>query len=449
MKSLYPATVYDRHAPIRSFWETTVYPLPPQQTPPLTHSTTCDTAIIGAGITGLSAALHLAQQGEQVSVLEAGTPGWGASGRNGGFCCVGATLLSETDLIRHFGLAETQRFFEAQREAIALVQQLTETHHLSVDRQGEGEIQIAHRASRWAELKEKYDFFKSIAQYPCELLSPDDLRTLGVATAEQYGGFWQKLGFGLNPLKYSRGLATAAIEKGISLYAHSPVVAWEKDAEGWHLLQTPGGQVRSRRVVLATNAYTPESLHTELRGRVLPIFSQIITTRPLTLAEREAQGWHTDTPVFDTRHLLFYFRMLADGRFLMGTRGDMAGTLEARDRITRHLQRHFQHLFPSWQHVEISHVWNGLLCATYRLTPHIGCWEPDPSVFYALGYHGNGVAFATWSGRAIAHLITQTLQPTDLCAPLRQPLQPFPLPGLRLWYLRATSALYSLQDRTF
>jgi glycine/D-amino acid oxidase-like deaminating enzyme len=327
-----------------------------------------------------------------------------------------------------------------------LVRQLADEYSFAIDPQGEGEIEVAHRPSRWADLQKAYAFYRDIADFPCQLWSRHELAEQGLPSPEFHGALWQGVGFGLNPLKYSLGLAEAACDQGVSLYAHSPVEAWEKGADGYHRLQTPGGVVRSPQVIIATNAYTTENLHPSVNGCVLPILSQIFTTRPLTPAEQAAQGWHTDTPIYDSRQTLYYFRILPDGRFLIGTRGDLWGTMAARDRVTEKMHQHFQRMFPAWREVEISHVWNGLLGATRALAPHVGVWPEDPTVFYALAYHGNGVAAATWSGRAAAQLATQHLRPEDLCAPFRQPLQAFPLPSLRLWYLRSACLAYQVQD---
>lgn len=443
MPRLYDTSLYDRTRPVGSFWETTV-PSPPVD-PTLSHTLHCDTAIIGSGFTGLSAALHLAEAGEQVCILEAGTPGWGASGRNGGFCCVGSTRLSEEELLQRFGRDETYRFFQHQRDGVELVRHLAHQYNLSIDPQGDGEIQVAHRPSRQTNLENQYAFFKDVAEYPCALWTPEELTEKAFQSLEAHGALWLGVGFGLNPMKYVRGLATVVRERAIALYAHTPVEAWEK-VDGKHQLHTPEGTVVARRVLIATNGYTSESVFPAFEGRLLPVMSNILTTRPLTPEELAAQGWHTETPVFNTRNLLFYFRLLADGRFLFGGRGGMVGSQRESDRRRRHLTQQFRRVFPAWREVEITHFWNGLACTSANLTPHIGNFSEDPSVFYALAYHGNGVAAATWSGRAIAHIMTGRANLTDFSAVYRQPLKAFPLPALRMWYLRSMYTLYALQD---
>lgn len=441
MTRLYDPVVYDRTLPIGSYWETTIAP---QRFFPFEQDQTCEVAIIGGGITGLSAALHLARDGVEVCLLEAGVPGWGASGRNGGFCCVGATRLSNAALIRQFGLPETQRYFQTQRQAVELVQQLATQEQLAIDIQGEGCIQVAHHRSRWRELQAEFEFLTSVAGYDCALWSAAELGDRGLHH-QAFGALWVGVGFGLNPSKYTRGLAEAATRHGARLYAHSAVQAWEKVA-GWHLLHTVGGTLKARSVIVATNGYTEDQLHPDLGDRLLPVLSNIITTRPLTPAELAAQGWHCETPVWDTRHLLFYYRLLKDGRFLLGSRGGTTGTLPERDRQRRQMIDRFGQMFPAWKDIEVTHFWSGLVALSANLTPHIGHFSADPTVSYGLAYHGNGVATGTWSGQTLAHLLTHKTTIDSLCPIVTQPLRRFPLPALRLWYLRSSYLAYQIQD---
>jgi glycine/D-amino acid oxidase-like deaminating enzyme len=246
-------------------------------------------------------------------------------------------------------------------------------------------------------------------------------------------------------MKYTLGLAKAAQRRGVNIYPQSAVVAWEKQGSS-HLLRTSDGILKADHVIVATNGYTEDSLHSSFRYRLLPVLSNIITTRPLTIAEREAQGWQTKTPVYDTRKLLFYYRLLPDGRFLLGGRGGTVGSVLERDRWQQWMQRRLGEMFPAWKDVEITHFWNGLVCLSPRLTPHVGSLAEDPSVFYALAYHGSGVAGGTWSGRAIARLVAGQQTVEDLCAVFRQPLQRFPLPQLRIWSLRAAYFLANWLD---
>ncbi|MGJ3252100.1 MAG: NAD(P)/FAD-dependent oxidoreductase [Elainellaceae cyanobacterium] len=445
MSSLYASDVYDRTHPIDSYWQSTVDSLDEGFTP-LGGTDTCDIAIIGAGITGLTAALHLVREyGADVRVIEAGHPGWGASGRNGGFCCVGSTKLSDSELLQKFGHAETRRFYHAQRQGTELVQSLASQENIDIEAQGSGEIRVAHRQSRWQMLNDEYDFLTNVAQYPCELWSRSDLADQGFQSADAHAALRVGVGFGLNPLKYSLGLAAAVHRRGGVIYARSPVEVWEKTS-AWHQLHTPGGTLNARHVIIATNGYTQDSLHHRLGDRLLPILSSIIVTRPLTQTERHNQGWHTETPIYDTRHLLFYYRLLPDGRCLFGSRVGTRGTFQERDRHRQWMIHRFADMFPAWRDVEITHSWDGLICVSAALTPHIGHLPDDSTVFYSLAYHGNGVAAATWCGQLVARLAVGDIQPDQLCAVYKQPLKKFVLPALRIWYLRSLYTAYQVKD---
>lgn len=445
MTELYKADLYDRHRPVGSFWASTVTPPNPSDYPQLTTDAGSEVAIIGGGITGLSAALHLAEMGVQVRVLEAALPGWGASGRNGGFCCIGSTARSGEGLLKTFGRSATQQFYQHQRDAAEQVHHLAQTESLDIDVQGEGEIKVAHHPSRMPHLETEMAFYEEVAGYPCELWSQKDFGDRAYHSPTAHGALWVKVGFGLNPMKYSLGLARAAQRKGVVIHSQSPVTAWEK-ANGWHYLHTSTGSVRAQRVLIATNGYTEDAIHPQLRNRILPVISHIFTTRPLTTEERAAQGWQTETPLFNTRTLLSYFRLLKDGRILFGQRGDTVGSVEARDRYQQQVLQHFHRMFPAWRNVEVTHVWNGLMGFSLNLTPYIGFLEDDRSVACALAYHGNGIAAGTWSGRAIARLMGDRMQPEEISPIYRQPLKAFPLPGLRIQYLRAACRLFRLQD---
>ena len=445
MTELYKAELYDRHRPVSSFWASTVTPPSHHDYPPLTTDTDSEVAIIGGGITGLSAALHLAEMGVQVRVLEAAWPGWGASGRNGGFCCIGSTARSGKEVLHKFGRNATQQFYHHQREATELVRHLAQTESMAIDIQGEGEIKVAHYPSRLSYLEHELAFYEEVADYPCELWSQKDLRDRAFHSPLAHGALWVKVGFGLNPLKYSLALADAAKHKGATLHSQSPVTAWEK-ADGWHRLRTPTGSVRAKQVLIATNGYTQDSIHPTLQGRLLPVISHIFTTRPLTAEERDAHGWHTEIPLYNTRTMLSYFRLLKDGRILFGQRGDTVGSLAARDRYQKKILRHFHEMFPAWQHLDVTHVWNGLMGFSFNLTPYIGFLDGDRTVACALAYHGNGVAAGTWSGRTAALLMGDRITPDAISPVYRQPLKAFPLPGLRIQYLHAACSLFRLQD---
>ncbi|MCJ2544068.1 NAD(P)/FAD-dependent oxidoreductase [Thermostichus vulcanus] len=433
-KALYPPSTYDPALPVGSYWDTTLADLSWRDPAPLQQDVSCDVAILGGGLTGLSAALHLARDHHiQAHLLEAGSLGWGASGRNGGFCGVGASNLSHAGMVKRVGQAETERYYQDQRQAVEGVLALAEAEGFSVDPQGQGCYVVAHRPQSWRELEADHLIYTQVAGYPARLLTAAELREQGFNSQENYGALHIGVGFGLNPLKLTQGLAESARQRGAQLYSRSPVLAWEK-VGSWHLWHTAGGVLRAKQVIVATNGYTPEALHPTLQGSLLPVLSNILVTRPLTASEKEAQGWWDPTPLYDTRRLLFYYRLLPDGRLLFGGRGGTRDTPAERQRLRDWMTQRLYTLFPAWQGVEIEHFWNGLACVSRQLHPHIGCSSADPSLWYGLAYHGSGVATAVWAGQKLAQESAGI--PAQMSALFRQPLRSFPWPGLRLHYLR-------------
>src|SRR5262245_24976615 len=194
---------FDR--PVASFWEATARALAIATTP-LVGDAQCDVAVIGAGYTGLSAALRLkAEYGMDVRVLEAGEPGWGASGRNGGFSCIGCHKRSYASLIRSYGLEETRRFYATMKDAIARVHDLCQSHDIDAWIHEGGEISLAHLPNRWAELAEERDLMARLFGEKLELLTVDELKVQGLWAPSFHGGIRNDVGFSIHPLNYVRG----------------------------------------------------------------------------------------------------------------------------------------------------------------------------------------------------------------------------------------------------
>lgn len=404
----------------------------------------CDVAVVGGGYTGLSAALHLQRDHHlSVRVLEAGQPGWGASGRNGGFCCIGGAKLSYAAMIRRFGEEETRRFVNVQQEAIALVEQLASQEQVELNPRGEGgEVCLAHRPNRARPLQEEAAFLNRTFGIGAHWLAPGELAARGLGTS-LHGGLYSPLGFGLHPLNYARSLAGAAIRHGAILHGRSEVMTILREGRHYRL-HTSGGSVRAARVVLATNGYARERLLPSQAGRRLPVLSNVLVTRPLSQEERAQQGWSRTLLAYDSRDLLHYFRLLPDGRFLFGGRGGVSGRPQDVARQRAWMEARFRDIFPAWRHVTFTHFWNGLACLAADRLPHVVELTESPGIFTAFAYHGNGVALGTWSGRAVAALVAG--KDPQLPAPLRQKPPRFFMPTLRLHYLRAAYAAYRLKD---
>ena len=213
-----------------------------------------------------------------------------------------------------------------------------------------------------------------------------------------------------------------------------------------HVLVTPTGAVRARKVVMATNGYTPEALHPFFRGRFLPAKSNIIVTRPLTEAEWREVGMLTTQVYSDTRKLVFYWRRLPDDRMLMGGRAGVLDTSAGLSARRRRLEAAIAQKWPILKGVESEYFWHGNVCLSYDLMPHVGSVEDDPSVAYAMAYLGSGVAMSTYSGGLAADLVAGKDVPRH--TPLTAASLPrFPLPFLRQAYLAGAYVTYGVKDR--
>ena len=430
--------------PADSYWEASADPLG-IETPPLTCAETCDVAIIGAGFTGLSAALELAEQGVDARVLEAGHIGWGASGRNGGFACIGSHKLSYSAMIATYGLGATQAFYRGMTDAVHLVRENLERHGIDAWASGNGEVTLAHLPSRIAELRTDQAFLKNTFGEDSEFLSAADLKAQGLFGPGFHAGLKSEVGFGIHPLNYARGLARAAQKAGARLHGSSRLMRWEETANG-HVLTTPEGSLKARHIIIATNGYTPENISHYHRGRIMPALSSILVTRPLTPSERQTQGWTSPLMAYDSRKLLHYFRLLPDGRFLFGGRGGTDASNPGGEAYRQVLTSAFHILFPAWQTVDITHYWRGFVCLSYDLVPYVGALDENRSVWTAIAYHGNGVAMGSWSGRAVARLLTNKTAREQLPAVITRRLAKFPLPAFRPLYLKGAYLWYGWED---
>ena len=429
--------------PIRDCWWG--QDVPPGDWPALTGEARAQVAVIGAGYTGLSAALHLAEAGAKVTVLEAEHPFWGASGRNGGFCCLGGAKADHATIARKFGEDEARALARAERAAVELVDALIARLGMDVDRHSEGETQLAHRPRDAEAMRASIPHIRDIYGVTPTFLSRADLPEADM-TGPFHGALTTPLGFALNPRKYAAGLARAASDAGARIHGHSAVIRVEPATGGGHVLHTAQGKLRAERLIVATNGYSSENLPPWMAGRYLPTQSSVLVTRSMSSDELAAQGWTTHQMCYDTRHLLHYFRLMPDNRMLFGMRGGLAHTPRAETAIRAKIRADFDAMFPAWREVETPHYWSGLVCLSRDLLPYAGPIPGLKGAFAGFAWHGNGVAMGTHAGAILADLALGRTPQRPWPAPMRHTPRRFPLGRIRRLLMRPAYLRYGLAD---
>ena len=438
MRRIYPPHAYGEAPRATCYWPTTVEAEP---NPPARGTLTADVAIIGAGLTGLSAALHLAEDGADVIVLEANDVGWGASGRNGGFCCLGGSAASDKALTRQYGEDARREFRMAERGAVDLTTDLIDRHAMQVDRHSDGETVMAHTPAAFEGFEARATEIERDYGVTPAIISSHELSQNGMA-GPFHGAMSTPIGCGLNPMKYIQGLAAAARAAGVRIRAHSPVQRIEQGVS--FSLQTPEARIQARRLIVATNGYSSDDLPDWMRGRYLPTQSNVLVTREMTDSELAAQGWTTRQACYDDRFFLHYFRLMPNNRMLFGMRGGLFSAPWADQRMHGNIRQHFETMFPAWSHVETPHSWHGLLSIARDLTPYVGPIDTMPGAFTAMSYHGNGVAMGTYAGALLADLAQDRAPRRTHPQIMQNPPKRWPLGRFRrAWFWPVYAAMWA------
>jgi len=377
---------------------------PAVATPALEGDVQADVAVIGGGITGLSTALHLAEQGTRVALLEAEQPGWGASGRNGGQVNPGLKLDPDT-VERDFGKDLGGRMNALAGAAPAFVFELIERHAIRCEARRNGTLRAAIHAKHADQLRATAEQLLRRGA-PVEILQGAELEQ-ATGTARYRLAMLDRRGGDLNPLSYARGLLRAARAAGAAVHGGTRALALRRTAAAW-MVDTAGGTVAAPQVVLATNGYT-DDLWPNLRRTVIPLFGAIAATA--VLPESIARGVMPSRAVlYESGTITVYYRVDAGSRLLIGGRGPQH-EISATAAIP-HLLAYARVLWPALAGIPWTHAWGGRLAMTRDHYPHVH--EPAAGVLTCLGYNGRGVAMATAMGAQLARRVLNPAAEIDM-----------------------------------
>lgn len=419
------------HAP--SYYAATANPFPGQ--PQLVGDCTADVVVVGGGFTGLSAALHAAEAGFSVVLLESQRIGWGASGRNGGQMIPGMRW-GAADLAAKFGDHQARELVGLANLAGDMVKSRIERHGIACDLR-HGHLNAAAKPAHLEDMKRELDCLERLLGYQgARIVSAQDVPEY-VASSGYHGGYFDANGGHLHPLNYAMGLAGAAIAAGVRIFENSAVTAM--DHAGSVIATTALGKVTAVHGVLACDAFMGE-LDPKLGAMTMPVANYNVATAPLG-EDRARALIPSGAAISDSKFVLNYYRLSADGRLIFGG-GEKYSPRPPAD-IEGFVRPYLERVFPQLKGVGIDYGWGGMVGVTLNRLPHFG---RIGNSFFAHGWSGHGVLLTTLAGQLIAEAMQGTANRFDLFAKL--PRRPFPGgPLLRHPLYVAGMLYYALRDR--
>ena len=403
--------------------------------PSLQSHERADICIIGAGYTGLSSALHLAQRGYKVIVLEAESVAFGASGRNGGHVGIGQRA-DQADLEDKLGHDAASVLWDMGLEAVDTVKALISDHDIKCDLK-HGDMHLAHKARLCDGLKEEVEFLADRYNFTDMEYIPQERLSEFVGSDGFYAGIWDKAACHLHPLNYALGLADAAVKAGVTIYEHSRVLSYGGTPL---VIKTGEGQVTATEIILACNGYI-EKLEPKINGYIMPINNFVLATEPLS-DELANAIIPKDTSMADSRFVINYWKLSADNRLVFGG-GENYRRGFPKD-IKNFVRKYMLQIYPQLASTKIDYGWGGTLAITMNRLPHFG--RVEDNIWHMQGYSGHGVPTATFAGKLVAEAISGKLERFDVMAQL--PTHKFPGGTLLRWPGMVSAMLYySLRDR--
>jgi glycine/D-amino acid oxidase-like deaminating enzyme len=383
--------------------------------PRLEGAVDADVVVIGAGFTGLSAALHLREAGIDVAVVEAAEPGWGASGRNNGQVIPTLSRPDPDDIVNKHGTAG-ERFVALLRDSASTLFDVARRYQIEAEQEQTGWVQPVHSPGRIKIAERRVRQWSKFGA-PVELLSRDQTRQM-LGSEAWYGGFWNKSGGHINPLALSRGLARAVLARGGRIYARSMAISFERQNGRW-LVTTLEGQISGRALIIATNAYSGEfsrSLVPDIVHEVIPVRSWQMATQPLSEGVRKIiiPGRQA---MSDTHGELYFARYDARGRLVTG--GAIINPHHAAETLKSMVAERLKRLWPQIGEVKFDYVWNGYVGMTTDFLPRIHRLGSDAYAW--TGCNGRAVALSIALGNELSKAV-RGMPESDLALPFTAPV---------------------------
>ncbi|MFC7274808.1 NAD(P)/FAD-dependent oxidoreductase [Paractinoplanes rhizophilus] len=408
------------------YWLT--QPGAPAPADPLAGLTTADLAVVGAGYSGLWTALIAKERDPSLDVVivEAGTAGWAASGRNGGFCAASLTHGFDNGLARFPD--ELPELLRLGRENLDEISAAVARYGIDCDFRHTGELQVATEEWQWRELVAGCAA-EAAHGLDVELLDRDSVRA-EVDSPTYLGGVWDRTGCAMvDPARLAWGLRDACLSLGVRIYENTKVERISA-TRGGLFLQTWRGGVDARRVALATGAHG--RLLKRLQQFVVPVYDYALMTEPLSAAQLDAIGWRNRQGIGDAGNQFHYYRLTADNRILWGgydavyfNGGRITPAQDQREATFAVLADHFAATFPQLDGLRFTHKWGGVIDCCSRFSAFFGTAHGG-RLAYAAGYTGLGVGATRFGAKVMLDLLGGT--PTELTALKMVRTRPVPFP---------------------
>nr|WP_275695579.1 FAD-binding oxidoreductase [Fredinandcohnia sp. SECRCQ15] len=370
--------------------------------PQLQGNQECDVVIIGGGFTGLSTAYHLQQKNVRTIVLEKNYIGSGASGRNGGQILTGF-IDSMSSLAKKKGLQTARQMLQMSLDSIDLIEKIIQENDISCSFQRSGHLYAAYKPTHLEWLKKEQEELERDFNYRVQVINKGAMQA-ELKSDFYHGGCIDENSASYHPFNYVLGLADTVEKCGGTVYENSEAIRMTKDKNQKIIIETSTGKIVADHVVIVTNAYSGD-LHKTIARSVIPVESIMIATEQLP-DELVSSLIPKERAVFDTKHMLYYFRRTPDNRIAFG--GSGRSIKNDTTRLFDNLQKGMNTVFPELKNHKVEYCWSGKVGFTREMLPYIG--QLEDGTHFAFGYAGHGAAMSTLMGKLLAENILQENQ---------------------------------------